>query len=196
MLAGEELFPRHPTPRLSVLSVLIFEILFEVRMSRAAKHKSRKPERLTRLKRILLDLPHSNYKNQVPPLDGIRSAHEFRAILNRERARVNRNGHEFSLVVFDLDRVQPNSAYARWLTHVLSHRVRAIDEIGWFDDRCVGVVLPYTGPEGASKLVDDVRQRISARAFSPRYTVYTYPSRWMAPADSSVTQRRSALSLK
>ena len=128
----------------------------------------------------------------MPALDGIRSAQEFRAILDRERARVNRNGHEFSLVVFDLGSVNQDSAHARRLADVLSHRVRATDEIGWFDERRIGVALPYTAPEGALKVADDVCQTISTRALAPSYTVYTYPSRWMAAGDNPDPQRRVA----
>ena len=128
-------------------------------------------------------------KNQVPALDGIRSAQEFRAILDRERARVNRNGHEFSLVVFDIGSVSQDGAHARHVTDGLKHRVRAIDEIGWLDERRIGVVLPYTAPEGALKLADDVCQTITTGVFFPSYTVYTYPSRWMAAGDNPDPQR-------
>lgn len=129
------------------------------------------------------------HRNQVP-LDGMRSVQEFRAILDRERARANRNGHEFALVVFDLRNVNHNSAYARHLAHVLSHRVRATDEIGWFDEQRLAVALPYTAPEGALKVADDVCRTISTRALSPSYTVYTYPSRWMAAGDNPDPLRR------
>ena len=153
-------------------------------MSRAAKHANRKSEKRTTLKKVLVHLGLGIQKDQVSARDGIRSPKEFRAILNRERARVNRNGHEFSLVVFDLGNVNHNSAYTRHLMHVLSHRVRATDETGWLDERRIGVALPYTAPEGALKMAHDVCQIISTRALSPRYTVYTYPSRSMAAGTS------------
>jgi PleD family two-component response regulator len=161
-------------------------------MFMAAKHKHRRSQKRTMLKRLLVHLSPPVHRNQVPARDGIRSAEEFRAILDRERARVNRNGHEFSLVVFDLRNVNHNSAYARHVAHVLSHRVRATDEIGWFDEQRIGVALPYAGPEGALKVAGDVCQTISTRALSPEYTVYTYPSRWMAGGDTPDPQRRFA----
>ena len=130
------------------------------------------------------------HRNQVPVLDGICSAQEFHAILDRERARVHRNGHEFSLVVFDLGSVSRDSAHARRLAHVLSRRVRATDEIGWFDERRIGVALPYTNPEGALKVADDICQSISTGDLSPIYTVYTYPSRSMVSDDNPDPQRR------
>jgi hypothetical protein len=136
------------------------------------------------------------HRNQLPALDGIRSAQEFRAILERERARVNRNGHEFSLVVFELGSVSQDSAHARHVTDGLKHRVRAIDEIGWLDEHRIGVVLPYTAPEGALKLADDIGQTITTRALSFSYTVYTYPSRWMAGDNPDRQRRIAAISLK
>lgn len=132
------------------------------------------------------------HRNQVPALDGICSAQEFRAILDRERARSNRNGHEFSLVVFDLGSVNEERARARRLAHVLSHRVRATDEIGWFDERRIGVALPYTALEGALKVADDVCQTISTSTFPPSYTVYSYPSRWMTSSDNPDPQHGGA----
>ena len=136
------------------------------------------------------------YRSRLPALDGIRSAHEFRAILDRERARVNRNGHEFSLVVFDLGSVSPDSAHARRVTDELKHRVRAIDEIGWLDEQRIGVALPYTAPEGALKVADDVTRTISNGTLAPSYTVYTYPSRWMAGDNPDPQRRIAAVSLK
>jgi hypothetical protein len=136
------------------------------------------------------------HRSQLPALDGIRSAQEFRAILDRERARVNRNGHEFSLVVFDLGSVSPDSAHARRVADGLKRRLRAIDEIGWFDERRIGVVLPYTAPEGALKVADDVTRTISNGNLAPSYTVYTYPSRWMAGDNPDPQRQIAAISLK
>ena len=161
-------------------------------MSRAAKHANRKSEKRTTLKKVLVHLGLGIQKDQVSARDGIRSAKEFRAILDRERARVNRNGHEFSLVVFDLGNVNHNSAYTRHLVHVLSQRVRATDEIGWFDKGRIGVALPYTAPKGALKVGEDVCQAISTRAMCPRYTVYTYPSQSMVAGISTDPPSRFA----
>ena len=159
-------------------------------MSGTAKHTKRKSEKRTTLKKLLVHLGLGIHKSRVSARDGIRSAKEFRAILDRERARVNRNGHEFTLVVFDLGNINHNSAYTRHLMHVLSRRVRATDETGWLDERRIGVALPYTASEGALKMAHDVCQIISTRALSPRYTVYTYPSRSMAASDIPDPLRR------
>jgi hypothetical protein len=131
------------------------------------------------LSRLLL-----RHKNRSRALDGIRSADEFRAILNRERARVDRNGHAFSLVVFDAFDDVKDSSFARHLADVLSRRVRAIDEIGWFDGR-IGIVLPYTTPDLAWKLPSDVCRMLGTEALSASYSVYSYPSRTIRGEDSA-----------
>ena len=128
--------------------------------------------------------------NEPRTLDGIRTAEEFRAIINRERARTNRNGHVFSLVVFDP--LDEDNVCTRRLAEVLSHRVRTTDEIGWFDERRIGVVLPYTPSDAARKVPDDVCQIIGPGAVSPSYSVYTYPSHRMPTGGSPDPRRESA----
>jgi hypothetical protein len=120
-----------------------------------------------------------SHNNESRALDGIRSAEEFRTILNRERGRVNRNGHTFSVVVFDLLDESKDSMCARRLADVLSVRIRATDEIGWFDERCIGVILPYTTPDLAWKVPYDVCQILGTGTFSQSYSIYSYPSRMM-----------------
>ena len=123
------------------------------------------------------------HKNQVRMLDDIRSAEEFRAILHRERSRSNRNGHVFSLVVFDLQEVNADSALVRRLAHVLSYRMRATDEIGWLDDAHIGIILLYTAADAAWKVPDDVCRMIGTGTLSFSYKVYTYPSRGTPSSD-------------
>jgi hypothetical protein len=61
------------------------------------------------------------------------------------------------------------------LLHLLTRRVRSIDEVGWLDRRHIGVILPYTLPAGAWKLVDDFCQLISNEISPSVCLVYTYP---------------------
>jgi lipopolysaccharide/colanic/teichoic acid biosynthesis glycosyltransferase len=142
------------------------------------------------LKKLLGHLGPLIHRNELRARISIRSAEEFRAILSRERARANRNGHEFSLVAFDLVDANRNSVRARRLVHVLSHRVRATDKIGWFGERCIGVVLPYTASDVARKVLHDVCQIIGTGALS--CSVYTYPSRSAATGDTPDPQRQFA----
>lgn len=128
-------------------------------------------------------------RNQAGALNGVHSADQFRAILNRERARANRNGHDFSLVLFDPGEVNGNSARTRRLVQILSQRVRATDEIGWFDGARIGIVLPYTAADAAWKMPSDVCQMIGTGALPFTYTVYTYPARRTPSRDTADPQR-------
>src|SRR2546428_450816 len=106
------------------------------------------------LRRLWDHLSPFTRKQQARALYSIHSAEEFRQVLDCERARADRHEHEFSLVVFDGCNTDTNDAPARRLVHVLARRVRSTDEVGWFDERRIGVVLPYTPSDGAWKLAD------------------------------------------
>ncbi len=134
--------------------------------------------------------PFTLFQHKRTP-DGIYSVEEFREILQRERARTDRTGREFSLVGFDIEcSFNPNDvdAMAQSLVRLLKPRVRTTDEVGWFDKHRIGVVLPDTPTQGAWKLAKGVCQAISANAKPPFCTVYTYPSLWMIGSDDDAPQ--------
>ena len=107
---------------------------------------------------------------------GVRSREEFRKALARERAGSDRNGHGFSLLVFDGGLVS-NPAAVREFARVFTRRIRQIDEIGWFDQQRLGVLLPYTSASGAKALALDLCRQIGPSA--PSCTIYTYPTQWL-----------------
>jgi lipopolysaccharide/colanic/teichoic acid biosynthesis glycosyltransferase len=113
---------------------------------------------------------------QFRGLPGICSAKRFQTMLEGERCRADRNGHEFSLLVLDVRRSDENHIQIPHLAHVLIDRVRSTDRVGWLDNRRIGVILPYTSEAGAWRLADDVCQAMADRAAPPECSVYTYPS--------------------
>jgi len=122
----------------------------------------------------ILNLFFQSKKNMVGK--GIWSVEEFRAILERERARSDRSGDRFSLVVFDAEIFETRETLEHLLIEVLYTRIRPTDEVGWFDKAKVGVVLPDTPPLGARKLAGEICRKISVRTQPPTFNVYTYPS--------------------
>jgi len=129
-------------------------------------------------------------------IGSIHSIEAFRDILERERARAERTGHEFSVVVFDARR-QNGTAIAclKDLARTLASRVRTSDEVGWFSDRSIGIALPATSAEGAWKFADDVTTRADSTTVSLDRTVYTYPTKSAKSGDNpkdSDPVRRSA----
>ena len=114
----------------------------------------------------------------VQAFNGIHSPEEFRLILERERARADRSGDKFSLVVFDFGSMEsPNgsSLAVEHLARVLFRRIRITDTVGWFDETSIGTVLPGTTGQGALKFADDVRKKVHTVASQFSYRVYTYP---------------------
>jgi len=111
-------------------------------------------------------------------VDRVQSREEFHRLLRRERTRSDRNEQSFSLLVFET----ADTPFIRKLVRVLARRKRQIDEIGWFDEQRLGVLLPYTSSRGARTFV----QHISLMLTGPRppCTIYTYPGRWL-PGESA-----------
>jgi len=113
----------------------------------------------------------------------------FRAILERERARADRNGHQFSVVVFKVGNPEADSTQIQHLAHVLANRIRRLtDHAGWLDNQCIGALLPYTSAAGAWRLADDVCHAIAAKASPPECTIYTYPSSWFSDSNGHSAQ--------
>ncbi len=108
---------------------------------------------------------------------GIYSVEEFKAIIDRERTRCERNSHEFSLVVFTPGGDVSDGTYTKRISKVVSRRARCTDETGWLNSTQIGVVLPDTPTLGANKFAEDVSQRIESLSLDPMtYSVFTYPS--------------------
>ena len=102
------------------------------------------------------------------------SAEQFSVLLNRERARVDRTGREFSLVVFDAG----DARRARVLQGILDGRLRTSDQVGWMNDQRIGVILTDTPVEGAWKFADDVRRTATPDGPPLSCSVYSCPSHW------------------
>ena len=116
--------------------------------------------------------------HKKPTLDGIYSPRDFHAAIERERARSDRTGDRFSLVLFNISDIPADGAVAPVLVRALTRHTRSIDQVGWLDTRHIGVVMPSTSPDGAMKLADDIVQRIVLEIDPPTFKVLTYPSRW------------------
>lgn len=114
--------------------------------------------------------------SKAGPTGRLRSARQLEATIRLEQARVDRHQHAFSLVLFETAKLETNGTGVQSLVDSLLDRIRSTDEIGWFDDHRLGVLLPYTSRDGAQKFVDDVCQAVDASA--PPYTIHTYPSHW------------------
>lgn len=126
--------------------------------------------------------------NRTISLKGVQRQERFHAIVLREQALANRNQHSFSLVLFKVGNPEANGTGAKYLTHVLTNRIRLTDQIGWFDNQRIGALLPFTAPSGAQKFADDICQKITAKALPPECAIYTYPSKWFSNGNGHQAQ--------
>lgn len=109
-------------------------------------------------------------------LGNIHSAEQFHAIIEREKARAERNSHQFSLVLFEVGEVRENVSQMRYFTRSLANRIRWTDEVGWFNQESIGVLLPETSTVGAERFAECVCEMVTSKCPRPEYTIYTYPS--------------------
>lgn len=119
----------------------------------------------------------------------IQSKESFRASVIRERQRVDRNQHLFSLLLFTVGRQNSNGVIAQQLAHLLVERIRSTDEAGWFDNKSIGVILPYTCAEGAYKLANEICKTFGPETPVPKYVVHTYPPNGSSDGDEHSSQQ-------
>lgn len=111
-----------------------------------------------------------------PRFSSIYTVSEFHNRLENECERADRYHKRLSLAVFEVGTSDENNVLVRRLVRTLHNRFRNIDELGWFSNSQIGVILPYTPAKGAWKLAEDVCELISALSTSPPFTIYSYPS--------------------
>jgi hypothetical protein len=106
--------------------------------------------------------------------NGIHSEEEFRRIIDRERARADRTDHQFSLIVLDLGFTNGNHHTNRRLLQKIISRMRRIDEIGWYNQNRIGIILPYTSERGAQRFSESLWQLFDPSMAECIFNVYTY----------------------
>jgi lipopolysaccharide/colanic/teichoic acid biosynthesis glycosyltransferase len=102
---------------------------------------------------------------------GICAPEVFQALICHERARVDRDGTEFSLVVFPAE-------LRALLLDPIRRAMRSIDEVGWLDERTVGVLLPITSLEGGMAFAGRVAASLDSPSAALPLKVFSYPRHW------------------
>lgn len=122
-------------------------------------------------------LDHFLKRIAKPKSNGICSPDTFRQIIEKERLRADRNDHQYSLVVVILDpaAVKGNGINIRKSIHLIRERIRNVDEIGWYAEGQVGIILPYTSPAGARKLAMEICSLLEPWVGATECEVYAYP---------------------
>ena len=120
---------------------------------------------------------------------GILSVADFRQIIEHERERANRNQHQFSLVLIDSETFNTDNSITRQIIKIITRRVRNVDELGWYDEKRVGIILPYTSTEGAARLIENLFDSLDTEIPIPVCDIFTYPSNQVA--DNYYSNKRS-----
>ena len=110
---------------------------------------------------------------------GLYTSMAFQALLRHERYRADRDGKEFALVVFELNSARPRNGDIKKVFVHIKGEMRSIDEIGWFDQNSVGVLLPATKTEGGKAFAGRVLKNVPRGEVLP-FKVFSYPDNWLA----------------
>jgi hypothetical protein len=102
---------------------------------------------------------------------------DMQLALQQERARADRGGHEFSVLVFEHEKKQPAGALIEKLCRAIVSRVRMSDDFGWLSKDSIGVILPDTPFAGARRLADEIQNAAGSSKQFFYYKIYTYPPR-------------------
>lgn len=105
--------------------------------------------------------------------DLIKSSVQIHNILIYERRRADRSGHEFSIVVFDTLELGKNHIFQN-LCDIIKIRKNTIDELGWFNNSQLCLVMPYTSMKEAKDFIKDIFKdtQISKKIM---FEVFSYP---------------------
>jgi lipopolysaccharide/colanic/teichoic acid biosynthesis glycosyltransferase len=146
---------------------------------------------LTRLRKLFA-APWSHPKHAVA--NSLLQVERLQRVLDCERARTERNGRTFSLVVLTLaDEDWRNGGVPR-LASILDRRLRITDSAGHLPDGCIGVVLPDTPRDGAWTVAGDVHEQYATDGHSLSCEVYTYPEEvWQRNGTRHANHRRERI---
>ncbi len=111
----------------------------------------------------------AEFLRRIPgPLPGA----EFRQRVNRERARSDRSQRPFSVVVLKL--LETNPCTLRRLPSLLRGCIRETDDLGWFGDDDLGVLLPDTDDAGTRPFAQKLKAQLDEVPLATAIRFYTY----------------------
>jgi GGDEF domain-containing protein len=106
---------------------------------------------------------------------GVHSTRRFSEIIRNERARCDRYGRFFALVMFHVEDRKRNAAATRKWIRRLRGRIRPIDAMGWIDGNRLAVLLPGTTRSGAETFVENARRLGPSPHSGAAWNVFVYP---------------------
>jgi PleD family two-component response regulator len=86
----------------------------------------------------------------------------FQQAIAKERYRADRSNNEYSLLILSLAVKSKKNKRIVGAIAEIRERIRAIDEIGWYEENQLGIILPFTAMDGADRLADEICEIITA----------------------------------
>ncbi|MDJ0804393.1 MAG: hypothetical protein QNI97_16070 [Desulfobacterales bacterium] len=80
----------------------------------------------------------------------------FQQAIAKERYRSDRSNHNYSLLILSLAIESETDERIGQAIATIRQRIRAIDEIGWYEENQLGIILPFTSMAGADRLADEI----------------------------------------
>ncbi len=117
----------------------------------------------------------------------IKDKNSFLSMIERERARAERRGHSFSIIIFDLQNSRGHARGRDALARMIRSSVRVYDAIGCFASDRISVLMPYAEYEQAQNIAEKIRTTALPEREALPYLVLTYPNQWFSASDSDST---------
>ena len=136
-----------------------------------------------------LSAPRKLARPQAPSrprgLRDILDRSQFEAVLRHERSRADRDENEFSLVLIKIRAAAEDGRSQRRVARAVLRRLRDTDEVGWYGEACLCVLLPNTDYRGARTFENGIRRLAETESIQVVTHVYTYPSQWVIDGKSA-----------
>lgn len=85
----------------------------------------------------------------------------FQRAIAKERYRSDRSNHKYSLLILSLAIKSEEDERIGRAIATIRKRIRAIDEIGWYEENQLGIILPFTTMAGADRLAGEINDIIT-----------------------------------
>ena len=106
----------------------------------------------------------------------IDSIEKFHELLKCERFRCDRSNKEFSLVLFNIKKSNGFLLKTKNLVDIIKSKIRNYDELGWFDENHISLLLPETSIDAAKNVINKISLALEKANYIPDFSILTYPS--------------------
>ena len=89
-------------------------------------------------------------------IDLVTGKEAFQQAIAKERYRSERSNHKYSLLILSLAIKSEEDERIGRAIATIRKRIRTIDEIGWYEENQLGIILPFTTMTGADRLAGEI----------------------------------------